>query len=126
MFFLEVQSVEYSILQHIFGKERNHPNINVLYCSIRYFVLHKLPNLKFLDSKPVSKREREEGLRRGAFLKVIAPGQENTVSYETGFASVGISTGGIPKVLTTFVVSIFSPMSKNKREEGTTHHCHNN
>jgi hypothetical protein len=84
MFFLEVQSVEYSILQHIFGKERNHPNINVLYCSIRYFVLHKLPNLKFLDSKPVSKREREEGLRRGAFLKVIAPGQENTVSYETG------------------------------------------
>lgn len=46
------------------------------YQRYRYFVLHKLPNLKFLDSKPVSKKERQEGLRRGAFLKVIAPGQE--------------------------------------------------
>lgn len=39
----------------------------------RYFVLHKLPNLKFLDSKKVTRVERQEGLRRGAFLKVVTP-----------------------------------------------------
>ena len=47
------------------------------YQRYRYFVLHKLPNLKFLDSKSVSEKEREEGLRRGAFLKVIAPGEQS-------------------------------------------------
>lgn len=46
------------------------------YQRYRYFVLHKLPNLKFLDSKQVSRVERQEGLRRGAFLKVVVPTQE--------------------------------------------------
>lgn len=41
--------------------------------SFRYFVLHKLTNLKFLDTRKVTKWEREEALLRGAFMKVVKP-----------------------------------------------------
>lgn len=41
--------------------------------SVRYFVLHKLTNLKFLDTRKVTRREREEALIRGAFMKVVKP-----------------------------------------------------
>ncbi|XP_072787592.1 leucine-rich melanocyte differentiation-associated protein isoform X4 [Taeniopygia guttata] len=40
---------------------------------LRYFVLHKLTNLKFLDTRKVTRREREEALIRGAFMKVVKP-----------------------------------------------------
>ncbi|KAL1780680.1 leucine-rich melanocyte differentiation-associated isoform X1 [Sigmodon hispidus] len=43
------------------------------YKRYRYFVLHKLPNLKFLDAKKVTRQEREEALVRGAFMKVVKP-----------------------------------------------------
>ncbi|XP_066047573.1 leucine-rich melanocyte differentiation-associated protein isoform X3 [Chamaea fasciata] len=43
------------------------------YQRYRYFVLHKLANLKFLDTRKVTKREREEALIRGAFMKVVKP-----------------------------------------------------
>ncbi|NXY27719.1 LRMDA protein, partial [Pomatorhinus ruficollis] len=43
------------------------------YQRYRYFVLHKLTNLKFLDTRKVTKREREEALIRGAFMKVVKP-----------------------------------------------------
>ncbi|XP_050754547.1 leucine-rich melanocyte differentiation-associated protein isoform X6 [Gymnogyps californianus] len=43
------------------------------YQRYRYFVLHKLTNLKFLDTRKVTKREREEALVRGAFMKVVKP-----------------------------------------------------
>ncbi|KPP62265.1 leucine-rich repeat-containing protein C10orf11-like, partial [Scleropages formosus] len=39
----------------------------------RYFVLHKLKKLKFLDSRQVSDRERAEAEARGAFMKVVKP-----------------------------------------------------
>ncbi|XP_053164758.1 leucine-rich melanocyte differentiation-associated protein isoform X2 [Hemicordylus capensis] len=43
------------------------------YQRYRYFVLHKLTNLKFLDSRKVSRSEREEAILRGAFMKVVKP-----------------------------------------------------
>ncbi|XP_060238093.1 leucine-rich melanocyte differentiation-associated protein isoform X4 [Meriones unguiculatus] len=43
------------------------------YKRYRYFVLHKLPNLKFLDAQKVTRQEREEALVRGAFMKVVKP-----------------------------------------------------
>ncbi|XP_028614414.1 leucine-rich melanocyte differentiation-associated protein isoform X3 [Grammomys surdaster] len=43
------------------------------YKRYRCFVLHKLPNLKFLDAKKVTRQEREEALVRGAFMKVVKP-----------------------------------------------------
>ncbi|NXD79052.1 LRMDA protein, partial [Halcyon senegalensis] len=43
------------------------------YQRYRYFVLHKLSNLKFLDTRKVTRREREEALVRGAFMKVVKP-----------------------------------------------------
>ncbi|XP_062926234.1 leucine-rich melanocyte differentiation-associated protein isoform X2 [Mobula hypostoma] len=39
----------------------------------RYFVLHKLPNLKFLDARKVTKKEQQEASTRGAFMKVVKP-----------------------------------------------------
>nr|XP_020861855.1 leucine-rich repeat-containing protein C10orf11 homolog isoform X1 [Phascolarctos cinereus] len=43
------------------------------YKRYRCFVLYKLPNLKFLDAKKVTKSEREEALVRGEFMKVVKP-----------------------------------------------------
>ncbi|XP_039091130.1 leucine-rich melanocyte differentiation-associated protein isoform X1 [Hyaena hyaena] len=43
------------------------------YKRYRYFVLHKLPNLKFLDARKVTRQEREEALVRGSFMKVVKP-----------------------------------------------------
>ncbi|NXN95387.1 LRMDA protein, partial [Rhinopomastus cyanomelas] len=43
------------------------------YQRYRYFVLYKLSNLKFLDTRKVTSKEREEALIRGAFMKVVKP-----------------------------------------------------
>ncbi|XP_039629191.1 leucine-rich melanocyte differentiation-associated protein isoform X1 [Polypterus senegalus] len=43
------------------------------YQRYRYFVLHKLPNLKFLDARKVTRKEFEEAKTRGAFMKVVKP-----------------------------------------------------
>uniref|UniRef100_A0A670ZT45 Leucine rich melanocyte differentiation associated n=1 Tax=Pseudonaja textilis TaxID=8673 RepID=A0A670ZT45_PSETE len=42
------------------------------YQRYRHFVLHKLTSLKFLDSRKVTRKEREEAILRGAFMKVLA------------------------------------------------------
>lgn len=46
---------------------------DVLFFCRRYFVLHKLPNLRFLDTRRVTKREQTEAQARGAFMKVVKP-----------------------------------------------------
>uniref|UniRef100_A0A8B9GQC3 Leucine rich melanocyte differentiation associated n=1 Tax=Astyanax mexicanus TaxID=7994 RepID=A0A8B9GQC3_ASTMX len=43
------------------------------YQRYRYFVLHKLKNLKFLDSRRVTAREQLEAEARGSFMKVVKP-----------------------------------------------------
>ncbi|XP_072347727.1 leucine-rich melanocyte differentiation-associated protein [Scyliorhinus torazame] len=43
------------------------------YQRYRYFILHKLPKLKFLDARKVTKKEYEEAAARGAFTKVVKP-----------------------------------------------------
>lgn len=50
----------------------------------RYFVLYKLPKLKFLDSKKVTKKELMEAQARGAFMKVVKPKLEG-VSCSVNF-----------------------------------------
>ncbi|KAF7710541.1 hypothetical protein HF521_009413 [Silurus meridionalis] len=48
--------------------------------SVMYFVLHKLRNLKFLDSRRVTQREHLEAEARGAFMKVVKPKTEQARS----------------------------------------------
>ncbi|XP_053306478.1 leucine-rich melanocyte differentiation-associated protein isoform X1 [Spea bombifrons] len=43
------------------------------YQRYRYFVLNKLPNLKFLDARKVTRKERQEAISRGAFMRVVKP-----------------------------------------------------
>ncbi|XP_036402590.1 leucine-rich melanocyte differentiation-associated protein [Megalops cyprinoides] len=43
------------------------------YQRYRYFVLHKLTRLKFLDTRKVTQKERSEAEARGAFMKVVKP-----------------------------------------------------
>ncbi|KAI7805990.1 leucine-rich repeat-containing protein C10orf11-like protein, partial [Triplophysa rosa] len=43
------------------------------YQRYRFFVLHKLTNLKFLDTRRVTQWERSEAQARGAFMKVVKP-----------------------------------------------------
>ncbi|XP_060728340.1 leucine-rich melanocyte differentiation-associated protein isoform X2 [Tachysurus vachellii] len=49
------------------------------YQRYRYFVLHKLRNLKFLDSRRVTPSEHLEAQSRGAFMKVVKPKTEQDV-----------------------------------------------
>uniref|UniRef100_A0A4W6DFR8 Leucine-rich melanocyte differentiation-associated protein n=1 Tax=Lates calcarifer TaxID=8187 RepID=A0A4W6DFR8_LATCA len=46
------------------------------YQRYRYFVLHKLPQLKFLDTRKVTRKEVMEAQARGAFMKVVKPKSE--------------------------------------------------
>ncbi|XP_006818104.1 leucine-rich melanocyte differentiation-associated protein-like [Saccoglossus kowalevskii] len=46
------------------------------YQRYRYFVLYRLPNLKFLDSNPVSYNERCEAKRVGSYMKIVKPPEE--------------------------------------------------
>uniref|UniRef100_A0AAZ3P6S6 Leucine rich melanocyte differentiation associated n=1 Tax=Oncorhynchus tshawytscha TaxID=74940 RepID=A0AAZ3P6S6_ONCTS len=51
------------------------------YQRYRYFVLHKLPTLKFLDTRKVCKIEQQEAEARGAFMKVVKPKLSDTCSF---------------------------------------------
>lgn len=46
------------------------------YQRYRYFVLFKLPRLKFLDTRKVTRKEATEAQSRGAFMKVVKPKSE--------------------------------------------------
>lgn len=43
------------------------------YQRYRYYVIHHLPNLQFLDSRKVNTGERQEAQRRGQFMRVMRP-----------------------------------------------------
>ncbi|CAH1407362.1 unnamed protein product [Nezara viridula] len=43
------------------------------YQRYRYFVLHHLPNLKFLDSRVVNDKEWNEGKTRGQYMNIARP-----------------------------------------------------
>ena len=49
-------------------------------CFGRYYVIYRLPNLTFLDSRPVKKEERDESQRVGAHMKIVAPSTDDLVS----------------------------------------------
>ncbi|XP_061601594.1 leucine-rich melanocyte differentiation-associated protein [Cololabis saira] len=52
------------------------------YQRYRYFVLFKLPQLKFLDTRKVTKKELMEARARGAFMKVVKPKSEASPGEE--------------------------------------------
>ncbi|XP_068183542.1 leucine-rich melanocyte differentiation-associated protein [Antennarius striatus] len=56
------------------------------YQRYRYFVLHKLPHLKFLDTRKVTMKEVMEAEARGEFMKVVKPKSEALLN-EPGFES---------------------------------------
>ncbi|PSN34291.1 Leucine-rich repeat-containing protein, partial [Blattella germanica] len=50
------------------------------YQRYRYYVLHHLPRLKFLDSRPVTSTERKEAQQRGMYMKIVRPMSERDES----------------------------------------------
>ncbi|KJE89301.1 leucine-rich repeat-containing protein C10 [Capsaspora owczarzaki ATCC 30864] len=52
------------------------------YQRYRYYVLYKLPNLKFLDSRTVTAAERAEAKRVGAFMRVVRPSDEEIAASQ--------------------------------------------
>lgn len=79
--------------------------------SSRCFVLHKLPNLKFLDARKVTREEREEALVRGAFMKVVKP-QVSCLAHGLlkGFVSPHRYSGRMEAVLPLFRIQERSSM----------------
>lgn len=78
------------------------------YHRFRCFVLHYLPNLRYLDSTPVTKAEREEGKHHGRHYRIARPKISNLHSEPamhraprivTDTPSIGIEVGdhlGLP------------------------------
>lgn len=54
------------------------------YQRYRHYVLHCLPRLQFLDSRPVSMEERREAANRGQFMKVIRPSTQVSCKDDVG------------------------------------------
>ncbi|XP_075073183.1 leucine-rich melanocyte differentiation-associated protein isoform X2 [Mixophyes fleayi] len=67
------------------------------YQRYRYFVLNKLPKLKFLDTRQVTNKEREVASSRGAFMKVVKP-KDNKVSSGADFISPDLPYTPLPSV----------------------------
>ncbi|XP_075114085.1 leucine-rich melanocyte differentiation-associated protein [Leptodactylus fuscus] len=67
------------------------------YQRYRYFVLNKLPNLKFLDTRKVTNKEREVASSRGAFMKVVKP-KENKPSSDADSCSPDLPYTPLPSV----------------------------
>lgn len=69
-----------------------------LFCFIvRYYVLYRLPNLTFLDSRPVKKDERDEAQRVGAHMKIVAPADNDLVSEMLTFKLIPLKYGCPPE-----------------------------
>ncbi|XP_018915450.2 leucine-rich melanocyte differentiation-associated protein isoform X1 [Bemisia tabaci] len=68
------------------------------YQRYRYYVLHHLPQLQFLDSRPVSQQERQEAAQRGQFMKVVRPLDQKYVEE--------VTTDGI----------LYTPLPSGRRE----------
>ncbi|XP_047207487.1 leucine-rich melanocyte differentiation-associated protein isoform X2 [Girardinichthys multiradiatus] len=66
------------------------------YQRYRYFVLYKLPQLKFLDSRRVTKKESMEAQARGAFMKVVKPKSEG-VPNEAGLENCPLPYTPLPQ-----------------------------
>ncbi|XP_069467637.1 leucine-rich melanocyte differentiation-associated protein-like [Ambystoma mexicanum] len=65
------------------------------YQRYRYFVLHKLTHLKFLDTRQVTKRELQEAVARGTFMKVMKP-QDMEDSSDAAPPSPGLPYSPLP------------------------------
>uniref|UniRef100_A0A8B9MZC0 Leucine rich melanocyte differentiation associated n=1 Tax=Accipiter nisus TaxID=211598 RepID=A0A8B9MZC0_9AVES len=78
------------------------------YQRYRYFVLHKLTNLKFLDTRKVTRREREEALVRGAFMKVVKPKAAKVGDY--GNALFGSITVLLDKCIITSTIAVLNKL----------------
>ncbi|XP_061767752.1 leucine-rich melanocyte differentiation-associated protein [Nerophis ophidion] len=66
------------------------------YQRYRYFVLHKLPGLKFLDTRKVTRKESTEAQARGAFMKVVKP-KSDTPPKEAGFETRPLPYTPLPR-----------------------------
>lgn len=66
------------------------------YQRYRYFVLHKLPQLKFLDTRKVTMKEVIEAQERGALMKVVKPKSE-ALTNEAGSESQPLPYTPLPR-----------------------------
>lgn len=67
------------------------------YQRYRYFVLHKLTNLKFLDTRKVTQLERSEAEARGAFMKVVKPKNDQDAASDRRSESTSTSYTPLPR-----------------------------
>jgi len=78
----------------------------LLFFHQRYYVLYMAPNLKFLDSTPVTSVERKEAKRIGAFTKVVSADFEDEVSKNCVFILIE-SPGCVNETLSQKMVRKF-------------------
>ncbi|KAK2896497.1 hypothetical protein Q8A67_010985 [Cirrhinus molitorella] len=67
------------------------------YQRYRYFVLHKLTNLKFLDTRRVTQWERSEAEARGAFMKVVKPANDQDAASDLRSESTAVPYTPLPR-----------------------------
>ncbi|XP_055026557.2 leucine-rich melanocyte differentiation-associated protein isoform X2 [Misgurnus anguillicaudatus] len=67
------------------------------YQRYRFFVLHKLTTLKFLDTRKVTQWERSEAQTRGAFMKVVKPKNDENISDDVKSESSSTPYNPLPR-----------------------------
>ncbi|XP_043112148.1 leucine-rich melanocyte differentiation-associated protein isoform X1 [Puntigrus tetrazona] len=67
------------------------------YQRYRYFVLHKLTKLKFLDTRRVTQWERSEAEARGAFMKVVKPKNDQDAASDVRSESTATPYTPLPR-----------------------------
>ena len=80
----------------------------IVQCSkFRYFVLHRLPRLTFLDSSFVTAEERKEAQRIGAFMRVVRP-SDSIVSTSVKLYSMISSLSLLPAIRVNLALRVLS------------------
>ena len=75
-------------IKHVLTFYYNFNNIEPLSLfTLRYYVLYKLPRLKFLDSSQVNSAEIAEAKRVGPFMQVVRP-KEDSVEVCQGYLAL--------------------------------------
>ncbi|KAM7385512.1 hypothetical protein PAMP_001594 [Pampus punctatissimus] len=87
------------------------------YQRYRYFVLHKLPHLKFLDTRKVTKKEVMEAQARGAFMKVVKPKSEAIPSTAKKKCHSLVATSVVQRRNASVVKHLFAML--HNRQYGT-------
>lgn len=84
----------------------------------RYLVLHRLPSLRFLDSRAVSEAERDEARRVGPFMRIVRPADSSTSGQAAEDRTAAAAAAATATTTATAASPAFSPLPDTLDADG--------